>query len=83
MREGDDEAQHPPSHAADVEIGFAEVGLSLAGGPHQIEKRLLGFPALRLEAGDVVADGGLACLAAALVSEAGVYARGSVALLAP
>ena len=83
VREGDDEVQHPPSHAADVEIGFAEVGLGLAGGPYQIEKRLLGFPALCLEAGDVVADGGLACPAAALVPEAGVYARGSVALLAP
>ena len=31
VREGDDEVQHPPSHAADAEIGFAEVGLSLAG----------------------------------------------------
>lgn len=78
-----DEEAHARAHAADVEVGLAEVRLRVARLPFEVEVLLAARAALELDAPDVVAHGRLGDVGAGLVAQAGPDAAGGVALLAP
>ena len=82
-REGEHEEAHPAPCADDGEVGLPEVGLRLAGAPHQVEVGFGDASPLGLEVVDVMPDGGLAAGDAVLVAKALPDAARGVPLLAP
>ena len=73
-REGEYEEAHPAPDADDGEVGFPEVGLRLAGAPHQVEVGFGDASPLGLEVVDVMPDGRLAAGDAVLVAKPLPYA---------
>lgn len=80
--EREHEEVHPAPCVGDGEIGLPEVGLRLAGAPHQVEVGFGDSSPLGLEIMDVMPDGGLTAGGAVLVAKPLPYTARGVPLLA-